>query len=409
MDNLLPGQRIAVDHFICSTRGRLLTSAGKTKLDDMYTGGCIFVDHASGYIFVEDQVSLNLHETLKAKESFERMCRNTGVTPQDYLADNLKTFTSAEFSRNLSDFQQVIRFAGVGAHHHNGIAERNIRTIMAVARTMMLHSAIHWPYVHVWGCPVYVLDKMISDGKKLPRWTPRSTRTINLGFSNKHASSVPLVLNPQTGYITPQFHIVFDDWFATVPASADDLPNFNNDCWRRMFQDSTFQYVLDNEDKERLIAESTNYKIANDLLSQMQRVATALDNATPPQVLPVAPPPLSTPLQPPREQIATSAPPVTASSTPATPLLTPREATPQPPTPIAPYLPPPTPAKLFQSPPTPIRPSNESDKEVSEQPVVSKATKAKITPVKRASLFHSQSLSSGPSRIRRTTRTRLQR
>ena len=67
-----------------------------------------------------------------------------------------------------------------------------------------------------------VLDKMISDGKKLPRWTPRSTCTINLGSSDKHASSVRLVLNPQTGYITPQFHTVFDDWFATVPASADD-------------------------------------------------------------------------------------------------------------------------------------------------------------------------------------------
>ncbi|KAI2490920.1 hypothetical protein MHU86_23636 [Fragilaria crotonensis] len=123
---------------------------------------------------------------------------------------------------------------------------------------------------------------MISDGKKLPRWTPRSTRTVNLGFSDKHASSVPLVLNPQTGYITPQFHIVFDDWFATVPASADDLPNFNDDCWQRMFRDSTFQYVLDDEDEERLIAGSTDYRQANELLSQMQRVATALDNATPP-------------------------------------------------------------------------------------------------------------------------------
>ena len=124
--NLLPGQPISVDHFICSTCGRLLTSAGKAKLDDMYTGGCIYVDHASGFIFVEHQVSLNSHETLKAKESFERMCRNTGVTPQEYLADNSKTFTSAEFSRNLANFEQVIRFAGVGAHKHNGIAERNI-------------------------------------------------------------------------------------------------------------------------------------------------------------------------------------------------------------------------------------------------------------------------------------------
>jgi hypothetical protein len=90
----------------------------------MYTGGCIFVDHASGFIFVEHQVSLNSHETLKVKESFERMCQNTGVIQQEYL--NSKTFTSAEFSRNLANCKQVIRFAGIGAHHHNGIAERNI-------------------------------------------------------------------------------------------------------------------------------------------------------------------------------------------------------------------------------------------------------------------------------------------
>jgi hypothetical protein len=236
----------------------------------MYTGGCIFVDHASGFIIVEHQVSLNSHETLQAKESFKRMCRNTGITPQEYLADNSKTFTSAEFSCNLANFEQVIRFPGVGAHHHNGIAERIIQTIMAIARTMMLHSAIHWPDVanlilwplavkhavflvnhmpdprtrlspsdiitkkltdvHVWECPVYVLGKVISDGKKLLRWTPCSTCTVNLGFSAKHASSDPFVLNPQTDYITAQYHIVFSDWFATVSASADDLPNFNDEC-----------------------------------------------------------------------------------------------------------------------------------------------------------------------------------
>jgi hypothetical protein len=426
-DNLLPGQHISVVHFICSTRGRLLTSAGKTKLDEMYTGGCIFVNHDSGFIFVEHQVSLNSHETLKAKESFERMCRNTGVTPQEYLADNSKTFISAEFSHNLANFEQVIRFAGVGAHHHNGIAKRNIRTIMAIARMMMLHSTIHWPDVadptlwplavkhavflvnhmpdprtglspsdvftkirweqrkltdvHVWGCPVYVLDKMISDGKKLPRLTPRSTRTVNLGFSDKHASSVPLVLNPQTGYITAQFHIVFDDWFATISASADDLPNFNDECWKRMFQDSKYQCVLDDEDKERLIVDATDYQQAQDIISQMQRVASAIDASTPPQVLPVAPPPLSTPLQPPTEQMATPIPAV-ASPLHPTPLSTPREATPQPSAPIDLQPPNPTPIKLFQSPPTPTRPVVASNREVSKPPIVPKPAKAKSTPVK---------------------------
>ncbi|KAI2488974.1 hypothetical protein MHU86_25626 [Fragilaria crotonensis] len=39
-DNVIPGHRISVDHFICSTRGHLvLTSAGKTKADNMYTEG----------------------------------------------------------------------------------------------------------------------------------------------------------------------------------------------------------------------------------------------------------------------------------------------------------------------------------------------------------------------------------
>ena len=123
----------------------------------------------------------------------------------------------------------------------------------------------------------------------------------HLGFSDKRANSVPLVLNPQTGVITAQFHIVFDDWFATDSASADDLPNFNADCWQRMFKDSTYPYVLDDEDEDRLIAESTDYKQAQDLLSQMQRVASAIDSSTPLQVLPVALPTLSTPLQPPRE------------------------------------------------------------------------------------------------------------
>jgi hypothetical protein len=178
---------------------------------------------------------------------------------------------------------------------------------MAIATTMMLHLAIHWPDVanatlrplpvkhavflvnrmsdpktglfpsdiftktrweqkkwidgvRAWGCLVFALDKIISGRKKLPRWTPRSTQTINLGFYDKHASSVPFGHNPQMGYIAAQFHIVFNDWFATVPAYANKLPNYDDDCWQRMFKDLTYQYILSNEDKERLIVESTDYK-----------------------------------------------------------------------------------------------------------------------------------------------------
>jgi hypothetical protein len=79
--------------------------------------------------------------------------------------------------------------------------------------------------VHVWGCPVYVLDSKISGGVKLPCWTSNSTCCINVGLSTNHASTVALVLNPASSYITAQFDIVFDNWFATIAADVDAFPN----------------------------------------------------------------------------------------------------------------------------------------------------------------------------------------
>ena len=141
--HLQPGQQISVNHFLCSTKGRLLTSKGKTPETEMYVGGCLFIDHASNYVHVEFQQHLTSHQTLEAKEKFELACRDFGVVPVSYLMDNAKCFTSAEFKAKLSTFEQISRFAGVGAHHHNGNAERAIQTIMSIARTMMLHAAIH--------------------------------------------------------------------------------------------------------------------------------------------------------------------------------------------------------------------------------------------------------------------------
>jgi hypothetical protein len=253
----------------------------------MFAGGCLFIDHASNFVHVEFQKHLNTHETLKAKQNFELMARDSGVISQSYISDNGGSFTSAKFTEHLGTLKQVVKFAVVGAHHHNGHAERAIQTIMSIAWTVMLHSAVHWPDVadatlwpmavshaiflhnhvpdlatglcpsdvftksrweqrkyhdlHVWGCPVYALENTIADGKKLPRWKPRSIRCVNMGLSKKHASTVTLVLNPETGYITPQYHIVFDDWFATVATNVDALPDFNAMRWASLFGDSRYQ------------------------------------------------------------------------------------------------------------------------------------------------------------------------
>ncbi len=49
-----------------------------------------------------------------------------------------------------------------------------------------------------------------------PKWKERSKVGIYLGRSPHHASTVPLILNTQTGLVSPQFHVIYDDNFDTV-------------------------------------------------------------------------------------------------------------------------------------------------------------------------------------------------
>jgi transposase InsO family protein len=374
-DHLSPGQRVSVDHFVCSTKGRLFGSRGKTSQDTMYCGGCIFVDHASSYVHVEFQSHLTTHETLKAKENYELLCRDLGIIVQSYLSDNGSAFTSKEFTSQLAKFEQVIRFAGTGAHHHNAIAERNIQTIMAIARTMMLHSAIHWPDVadaclwpmavqhalflhnhmpneqtgisphdiftrsrweqrkfhdlHVWGCPVYCLEKDMHDGKKLPRWKPRSHRTMNMGLSAKHASTVPLVLNLDSGYINSQFNIVFDDWFATVAASLESLPDLNSPEWSKMFGDSTFQFRFAEDDDEDTPIVEENGDLTQALERSHKAVSNAMNKNRPTIPLPVAPE-AEEPLQPVHSPILVETVDEPPARPPARPLVYPTREPPSP-------------------------------------------------------------------------------
>ena len=60
--------------------------------------------------------------------------------------------------------------------------------------------------------------------------------------------SLALVLNLDSGAITSAFHVVFDDWFAMVPL-LDDYA-FPDDVWQRLFGDSEYQYVVDDDDDD---------------------------------------------------------------------------------------------------------------------------------------------------------------
>jgi hypothetical protein len=163
--------------------------------------------------------------------------------------------------KSIEDSGQTISFSGVGAHHQNGIAEKRIGDLQRRATTLLLHAQRRWtdaitthlwPYAlraandsrdnaptaksnecpmsrfcrtarvpklrhqHHFGCPVYVLSKDMQDGKKARKWEDRTRIGINLGYSPRHAHSVSLIVNIETGLVSPRFHCMYDDLFETT-------------------------------------------------------------------------------------------------------------------------------------------------------------------------------------------------
>jgi hypothetical protein len=264
----------------------------------MYSGGCLFYDHHSGHIHVEFQVNLTATETIQAKQSYERQQFDKGVVVHAYHTDN-GTFKAREYTKAIYDQKQSITFSGSGAHHQNGVAERAIGTIFSIARTMIIHAAIRWPEVieantwpmaisyavwlynhmpkyngmspldllckttiprhilkeaHVFACPSYLLVPSMREGKRVPKFETRSRRGVFMGLSAKHASTVPLIMNLSTLTITPQFHVVFDDWFTSVNSTRPDEP-ISDLVWNDLFENSRYQYFFDDDDDVELDSE----------------------------------------------------------------------------------------------------------------------------------------------------------
>ena len=64
-----------------------------------------------------------------------------------------------------------------------------------------------------------------AGGTEPPKWETCSQIGVYLGHLPFHAGSVALVWNPTTGRVSPQYHVVFEDDFYTVPyMKAGTLP-----------------------------------------------------------------------------------------------------------------------------------------------------------------------------------------
>jgi hypothetical protein len=192
--------------------------------------------------------------------AFEKFAASHGVSIKHYHADNGR-FKDNLFMNGIEEKGQTISFSGVGAHHQNGIAEKRIGDLQRRATTILLHAQRRWPIAintHLWtyairaandsrnysptnehdicpmsrfcssssvptiqnqhhfGCPAYVLKEELQDHKKIRKWTDRTRVGINLGYSSRHALNMSLILNLQTGLVSPQYHCQYDDLFETT-------------------------------------------------------------------------------------------------------------------------------------------------------------------------------------------------
>jgi len=255
-----PGQVVGVDQLVSPVPGLIAQMTGfLTK--QRYRYATIYVDHYSGLGFVYLQKTASVEETLMGKKAFERFALSKGVRVEHYHADN-GVFKAKGFVDAVHRHGQGITFAAVGAHHQNGRAERRIRELQESARAMLLHAHRRWPNaitVNLWpyalkmandtyndmpslldkearspmqlfsksdtdinpkhykpfGSPVFVLDSKPQGGQPFHKWSKRSRVGIYLGHSPVHARNVALVMDRDTGYVSPQFHVRFDKNFHT--------------------------------------------------------------------------------------------------------------------------------------------------------------------------------------------------
>ena len=260
-----PGQCVSVDQLISPTPGLIAQLKGKlTK--SRYTAATVYVDQSSGYGYVHLQKGTTAEETLEGKKAFEMTCEKNGVRVSNYHADN-GIFRANEWRRECARKGQGLTFSGVNAHHTNGLAERRIRSLQDLARSMLIDvhrkwgisaTASLWPYAILmandtlnqtpnmsdetkrsplqtfsntevqvnskhwapFGCPAYVLVGELQNQKRIyNKWDYRSKVGIYLGRSPNYGRNIALILNRDTGLVSPQFHVKFDPTFQSIGPS----------------------------------------------------------------------------------------------------------------------------------------------------------------------------------------------
>jgi hypothetical protein len=101
-------------------------------------------------------------------------------------------------------------------------------------------SKLNQTDMHPLFCPVYMLDRHMQEGTSPPKWTKRTTQKVYVDHLNHYSKSVPMVWDPTTKLVSPQFHVMFDDNFDTVLAPDSNVKQ--SDTMDRLFQTNRYLY-----------------------------------------------------------------------------------------------------------------------------------------------------------------------
>ena len=259
------GQYVSVDQMECSTPGFISQLKGRLTRK-RYRVTTVYIDHFSDLTYTYNQESTTSAETLASKHAFEAYAREKGIAKISHYHSDNGRFIDNAFVNDCIKQGQTQSCCGVNAHHQNGKVEKRIRDLGDDARKLLIHSIFKWngiinsslwPYAfrhaanvrntlpdkkdgtsplerfsgtdikpnlrfhHTFGCPVYALNNKLQQGQSIPRWDPRVRLGVYLGESPRHARSVSLVLNTNTGLVSPQFHVKHDDFFETIKKNVN--------------------------------------------------------------------------------------------------------------------------------------------------------------------------------------------
>ena len=108
-----------------------------------------------------------MEETLNAKQAFELFSSSHGVQILNYHADNGVFRANNWIKACQSDPNpQGMTFAGVNAHHTNGLAERRIQDIQDNGRAMMLHGTNKWKThttINLWPYALWIANQAYNN------------------------------------------------------------------------------------------------------------------------------------------------------------------------------------------------------------------------------------------------------